>query len=103
MRAGELHALIQEGRAPLVLDVRSEAEFAEGHVPGAINVPFTALIGAALPEAVRDAPEIVLYCGHGPRAYVAARALRLRGVRRIQYLRGHMAGWRRERLPEERE
>jgi rhodanese-related sulfurtransferase len=103
MRAAELHELIAKGRAPLIVDVRSPSEFAEGHVPGAINVPVTALIGSAPPPAVQQAPEVVLYCGHGPRAYVAARALRLRGVQRIDYLRGHMAGWRRERLPEERE
>jgi rhodanese-related sulfurtransferase len=31
---------IEGGHAPLVLDVRSQAEFNQGHVPGAIHIPF---------------------------------------------------------------
>ena len=31
--------------APLVLDVRTEAEFAAGHVPGALNIPLDELPG----------------------------------------------------------
>jgi rhodanese-related sulfurtransferase len=35
---------IGRGEAPIVLDVRSAAEFAAGHVPGAVNVPFTRIL-----------------------------------------------------------
>ena len=31
--------------APLVLDVRTNAEFGEGHVPGAVNIPLDELSG----------------------------------------------------------
>ena len=31
--------------APLVLDVRTNAEFGEGHVPGALNIPLDELPG----------------------------------------------------------
>jgi rhodanese-related sulfurtransferase len=86
----------------MVVDVRSPAEYADGHVPGAINVPLASLAAAAPPAAVREAPSLIVYCGHGPRAYLAAMALRRWGVRNVAFLRGHMAGWRREGLPEER-
>ena len=36
----DLLALIESGAAPTIVDVRSRGEFAEGHVPGAIHVPF---------------------------------------------------------------
>ena len=93
---------IDQGDAPAVLDVRSPAEFAEGHVPGAVNVPFTTVL--ARPDAVRAAKSqaVVVYCGHGPRAWLAAGALRRRGFERVTYLRGHMAAWRRAGLREER-
>jgi rhodanese-related sulfurtransferase len=93
---------IRRANAPVVLDVRSAAEFAAGHVPGAVHVPFTTVLtgSANVPTDKPDA--IVVYCGHGPRAWLAGTALRLRGYARVTYLAGHMAAWRRAGLPEER-
>ena len=87
---------------PLILDVRSAAEFAAGHVPGAINIPFYAVpfrAGELGPR--RDAP-IIVYCGHGPRAHLASAALRARGFTRIACLSGHWSQWRAAGYPEER-
>ena len=78
---------------PLILDVRSAAEFAAGHVPAAINIPFYAVpfrAGELGPR--RDVP-IIVYCGHGPRAQLASAALRARGFTRIACLAGHMTEW----------
>ena len=95
----DLLAEINAGTAPLILDVRSSPEFAAGHVPGAVHLPFwSAFVRAGRIRARRDDP-IVIYCGHGPRAHMAASALRLRGFRNLRFLRGHMSGWRRAGLP----
>ena len=93
---------ISRGDAPAVLDVRSPGEFAAGHVPGAVNVPFTSVLGGS--DAVRGpkSQTLVVYCGHGPRAWLAGETLRWRGYMRVMYLRGHMAAWRRAGLREER-
>ena len=92
---------IGRGEAPVVLDVRSAREFAGGHVPGAVNVPFTSVLaGSDLPMLKSES--VVVYCGHGPRAWLAGGALRWRGFARVSYLRGHMAAWRRAGLREER-
>jgi rhodanese-related sulfurtransferase len=98
----ELIGRIQGGERPRILDVRSPAEFAAGHVPGAVNVPFSQV--AERIDRVRGAGAgaVVVYCGHGPRAWMAARALRRLGYTDIRYLRGHWARWRRARLPVER-
>jgi rhodanese-related sulfurtransferase len=53
-----------------------------------------------VPGAAGD--EIILYCGHGPRAHLAATALRRGGRTRIVYLSGHWAGWQAAGLREER-
>lgn len=94
----DLARRIEEGRAPVVIDARSGFEFAAGHVPGAVHVPFW-----SAPWRGRDVPaggedEVVVYCGHGPRAMMAAAALRRQGFSRVRLLRGHWAGWREERL-----
>lgn len=97
----ELQARIEVGDPPAILDVRSAREYAEGHVPGAAHVPFWEVVaGATLPSPPDK--EIVVYCGHGPRAYMAGAALKRRGYRRITYLAGHITRWRKEHRLEAR-
>jgi rhodanese-related sulfurtransferase len=93
---------ITAGDAPAVLDVRSPGEFAAGHVPGAVNVPFTSVLAGMDGVRAPKSRTVVVYCGHGPRAWLAGAALRWRGYLRVTYLRGHMAAWRRAGLREER-
>ena len=94
---------INAGTAPTILDVRSAWEYRRGHVPGAIHLPFWTLEGRVsdIPGSIDD--PIVVYCGHGPRAWMAGAALRRHGFRHVMYLNGHMHGWRRSCLPEEDE
>src|SRR6185295_943495 len=42
---------IESNAAPVILDVRSAKEFADGHVPGALNIPFESVRSRA-----RDLP-----------------------------------------------
>ena len=60
----------------LILDVRSKAEFAAGHLPGALHVPHTELRGRI--EEVRAAAEgrpVRALCGSGVRSHIANRVL----------------------------
>ena len=93
---------IDSNTAPTILDVRSAKEFSEGHVPGALNIPFESVAARAheLPGP-RQSPMIV-YCGHGPRAWMAGAALRRNGFTNVSYLEGHFSKWRSAGLPEER-
>lgn len=100
--ARTLLARIAAGEAPVILDVRSAREFADGHVPGAVHVPFWA-VGKhieAIP-AEKD-EELVVYCGHGPRAMIAGRTLHRRGFTHLVFLDGHFSKWRHAGLREER-
>lgn len=58
---------------PLLLDVRTPAEFTQGHVEAAINIPVDEL-RARLGELPRDRP-IAAYCQVGQRGYLATRLL----------------------------
>ena len=97
MKASELQRLIQSNTAPVVVDVRFRSEFDAGHVQGAINTPFFAPQTAKLPKD-KDT-ELVIYCGHGQRAWIAQQLLALRGYRNSSLLDGHMKGWREAALP----
>jgi rhodanese-related sulfurtransferase len=100
--AAALLARIESGEPPVILDVRSRGEFARGHVPGARHIPFWRISWRIGELAVPSDAELVVYCGHGPRAVIAGRALRRKGFRRITYLEGHFSTWRTRGLREEK-
>src|SRR5580765_2076069 len=77
----ELLERIDRGETVRILDVRSEGEFVAGHVPGAVNIPFTKVLSRKDDVPGTDGDELILYCGHGPRAYLAAATLRHSGRR----------------------
>jgi NADPH-dependent 2,4-dienoyl-CoA reductase/sulfur reductase-like enzyme/rhodanese-related sulfurtransferase len=61
----------------ILLDVRTPKEFAEGHLPGAVNIPVDVLRGR-LGELSKDRP-ILAYCQVGMRGYIATRILLQKG------------------------
>ena len=74
-----------------VLDVRTPQEYAEGHVPGAVNVPYDQL-ASRLAEVPKD-KDVVLYCKSGRRAGIAADVLAANGYMRLSHLEGDMPAW----------
>jgi rhodanese-related sulfurtransferase len=100
MKASELLRRMQSKSAPVVVDVRFTNEYDAGHVPGAINTPFWAPEVAKLPKD--RSTELVIYCGHGQRAWIAQQLLALRGYRHSSLLEGHAKGWKNAGLPVEK-
>ncbi len=90
---------LESGTAPLIIDVRSRWEYQRGHVPGAVHIPFWAMLFHLAAISVTPDEPIVVYCEHGPRAGIARFALRRTGFQRVRCLEGHMAQWRKARLP----
>jgi rhodanese-related sulfurtransferase len=103
MKAKELLERIESRSAPVIVDARMGIEFRRGHVPGAVHIPFqmTLLRSAGLPKD--KSLEVVIYCGHGPRAWIAKQLLAVRGYGNVGLLEGHMKGWRKAGLPLERQ
>jgi len=99
--ADELAAEIAAGNPPIILDVRTEEEFAAGHIPGAINIPHTELT-ARLDELPADHQSpIVVHCQSGRRAEAAMGMLHDAGFAQIIDLDGDMAAWREGNHPVE--
>ncbi len=90
---GELVEQIQLERAPLILDVRSEKEYAEGHIPGALNIPHDELLDRLSEIDVAKTEEIVVHCRSGYRAGIAEKVLIEADYSNVRDLEGHMNAW----------
>jgi rhodanese-related sulfurtransferase len=69
MNASDLHIMITEDNAPYIVDLRSATDYAVGHIPGAVNIGFSAL--TTLPED----EDILVYCYTGQSGSMAAALL----------------------------
>lgn len=98
----ELKAKLDAKAEMLVIDVRTSEEFAEGHIPGAINIPHTAMSERVKEIETRKAEPIVLYCRSGRRADLAAEELIEAGFPNIMVLNGAIESWSKNNLPIEK-
>lgn len=94
LRSGSLSSAdarkLVQGGAKLV-DVRSTEEFAEGHLPGAVNIPVQNLAERMSEVGGKDAT-VVVYCRSGSRSRRAAGMLKEAGFRAVHDL-GAMSRW----------
>ena len=80
---------------PLVVDVREQDEWQEGHLPGAIHVPrgnLESRIEALVPDKDR---ELIVYCAGGSRSAFAAKSLGELGYDNVVSMAGGFADWKR--------
>ena len=94
MTAEELENRIKARHAPVILDVRSGAEFKSGHIFGAIHAPLATVLKATQAVSKNKEELLVLICEHGPRAQLAKVLLKWHGYKNLELLNGHMAHWR---------
>ena len=77
----------------IFVDARDASEYAEGHIPGAVNIDWR-----AVPREVESLPDgmIVVYCNTGTLSAQAALAARMMGHDNVVMLQGGLDGWRRD-------
>lgn len=81
-----------DGATPVLLDVRSPAEYETAHIPGSHNLPLDRLDEAA--DRVAASPrDVVVLCQSGPRSEQAQRALVAAGARDVRVLDGGLRAW----------
>lgn len=102
LSAGELLQALGGAVPPLLLDVRSAAEFATGSLPGARSAPLEELSARARAgELGAPASPLVVFCAGGTRsAQAAVRLKRVLGFNDVASLRGGLAAWALERTSE---
>ncbi len=95
----ELAARLADNDPPLILDVRTEKEFASGHIPGAVNIPHLQLAERISELPADTGTEIVVHCRSGKRAADAEAVLEAAGYSAVRDLDGHMLAWSGAGLP----
>ena len=82
----------------VVLDVRGGAEFAAGHIPGSVNIPYAQLL-ERLAELPREAG-VATVCSGGKRSGLAASLLQREGFERVIHVgKGGVGSWQRSGHP----
>ena len=83
---------VKEGAC--ILDVRTPEEFAEGSIPGAVNVDWNGEDFLAKVDAIFDASDpLYLYCRSGRRSAAASKALSKAGYKKVFNLTGGYNAW----------
>lgn len=91
---------LQAEGSVLVIDVREQWEYDEGHIPGVLHIPMQ-----EVPQRLAELPtdqSIVVSCRSGNRSSQVADYLRTQGYERIHNLDGGILAWERAGLPVER-
>jgi hydroxyacylglutathione hydrolase len=74
----------------LVLDVRRETEFADGHVKDAVNLPLQELVDPGSMAILEERHNLYVHCGGGYRSVIAASLLKQQGFHNLRNVTG---GW----------
>ena len=96
--ANQARERIESGE-PVVVDVREQDEWDEGHIPGAVHVPrghLESRIERLAPDPVRP---VVVYCSAGNRSAFAAKTLAELGYEDVVSLAGGFTDWKRNGFP----
>lgn len=74
----------------VVMDVRKETEFADGHIKDAVNVPLNTLTDPGSMANIEETDNVYIHCAGGYRSVIAASMMKRQG---IHNLRNVLGGW----------
>ncbi|MBI2531359.1 MAG: molybdopterin-synthase adenylyltransferase MoeB, partial [Deltaproteobacteria bacterium] len=86
--------LRNNGKSPVILDVRESDEWRQGHLEGAISLPRGFLeikVESTLPD--KNTP-IIAYCAGGVRSLIAGKALKELGYQNVTSMAGGYGAWK---------
>lgn len=76
----------------VLIDVRTPAEFAFEHIPGALLFPLSSFDATKLPDQVEK--RIVFHCGSGKRSHIVAERCASAGLTRLAHMDGGFGAWK---------
>ena len=90
------------GEKFVLVDVREESEWSQGHLPGAIHLG-KGIIERDIEQRVPDTgTKMILYCGGGFRSALTADNLQKMGYTNVESMDGGWKGWLEAGLPTEK-
>ena len=90
IEADELAMDLPHDKKMLVVDVRRETEFADGHIKGAVNIPLGDMTDPANIADLDENKNIYVHCAGGYRSIIAASLLKRQGIHNLHNVQG---GW----------
>jgi rhodanese-related sulfurtransferase len=95
----EVRNRMENGEKFLLVDVREDNEWANGHLPGAVHMG-RGIIERDIEEKVQEtSTKIILYCGGGFRSALVADNLQKMGYTNVESMDGGWRGWTEAGLP----
>lgn len=94
----QLTQLVNHNKA-VVIDTRSESDFANGHIVNAINMPLSEIVsGDKSINHLKD-KTVIAYCTSGMTSKTACKHLTKSGIEKVFNLSGGINGWINDKLP----
>jgi hydroxyacylglutathione hydrolase len=90
IEADELAMDLPHDNKMIVIDVRREPEFADGHIKGAVNIPLNEMTDPGSMANLDDTQNLYIHCASGYRSIIAASLLKRQGIHNLRNITG---GW----------
>ncbi len=90
LEADELAMYIPFDDHLVIVDVRKETEFADGHLKQSVNIPLIDLIDPASMANLDDEHNIYVHCAGGYRSVIALSLIKRQGIHNLRNVEG---GW----------
>ncbi len=94
IKATEFMDMYMSSEDYVLLDVRTKKEYDSGHIPGAVNIPYTQLDPLVKDLGLAKDQKIVVYCEVGVRSKIGSYALQDLGYTNIVDVTDGIRGWR---------
>jgi rhodanese-related sulfurtransferase len=95
----EVKRRMESGEKFLLVDVREDNEWANGHLPGAVHMGRGIIERDIEITVPQTSTKIVLYCGGGFRSALVADNLQKMGYSEVESMDGGWRGWTEAGLP----
>ena len=86
--AEEAKKIMDSEEEHIILDVREQSEYDNGHIPGSILLPYTEIYAKAEELLPQKDKQILVYCRSGRRSKIASEALSKLGYTNVKEFGG---------------
>ena len=91
--------LMNNNSNALILDIRTEADYKNGHINGAKNVPLSDFASSIDGLSGNKNDPVLIYCNSGNTVTRAVKLLKNAGFEQVNNLEGGIAAWKEANMP----
>lgn len=98
----DLYIKSKEKTDLIILDVRAEEEYNDGHIKGSVLIPLDALEEKIENKIPNKDAYVCVICRSGVRSLIAKNTMEDKGYKNVKSVTGGMLKWEEEKLPIEK-